>query len=100
MILQKMSTYLFGSRRDSIFPSKEPGSPPLSPVIQQLIDNMVHVEGGTFMMGSDLEEDNKCITDDEHPASMERPDASMKYVMKSASDELLFITCLFISFEC
>jgi formylglycine-generating enzyme required for sulfatase activity len=45
----------------------------LSPVIQQLIDNMIHVDGGTFMMGTNLEEDHECNTDDEHPASMARP---------------------------
>ena len=73
MNLQKISNYLFGSLRDSLFPSKEQELPPLAPVIQQLIDNMVHVEGGFFMMGSNLEEDNECKTDDEHPALKEGP---------------------------
>ena len=73
MNLKKISKYLLGSRRESSFPSKEQELPPFSPVIQRLIDNMVHVEGGTFMMGSDLEEDNQCNTDDEHPASIARP---------------------------
>ena len=54
MNLQKISSYLFGSLRDSSFPSKEQELPPLSPVIQQLIDNMVHVEGGTFMTFQEL----------------------------------------------
>ena len=46
---------------------------PLSPVIQQLIDNMIHVEGGTFMMGSDLGEDNECNTNDDYPALVQKP---------------------------
>ena len=45
----------------------------LSPVIQQLIENMVHVEGGTFMMGSDLEEDYECNTNDDYPAPVQKP---------------------------
>lgn len=73
MNLKKISNYLLGRRRDSSFPSKEQELLPLPPVIQQLIDNMVHVDSGIFMMGSNLEEDNQCSTDDEHPASMARP---------------------------
>ena len=46
---------------------------PLSPIIQRLIDNMVYVEGGTFMMGSSLEDNDECNPDDYHPAPKERP---------------------------
>lgn len=73
MIMQNIKNYLFGNRRDSLFTSERQETPPLSPVIQQLLDNMVHVDGGTFMMGSDLEEDNECITDEEYPTPTERP---------------------------
>ena len=73
MKLQKFINKLFGSRWDSSHQLRELETAPLSPVIQQLIDNMVHVEGGTFMMGSNLEEDNQCDTDDEHPAPVARP---------------------------
>ena len=73
MNLKKISNYLLGRRRDSSFPSKEQELPPLPSVIQRLIDNMVHVEGGTFIMGSNLEEDYGCNTDDDNPASMTRP---------------------------
>ena len=73
MNLKKISNYLLGRRRDSSFPSKEQELPPLPSVIQRLIDNMVHVEGGTFIMGSNLEEDYGCNTDDDNPAQMERP---------------------------
>ena len=73
MKLQKFINQLFGSRWDSSHQFRELETAPLSPVIQQLIDNMVHVEGGTFMMGSNLEEDNQCDTDDEHPAPVARP---------------------------
>ena len=57
MNLKKISNYLLGRRRDSSFPSKEQELLPFPPVIQQLIDNMVHVDSGIFMMGSNLEED-------------------------------------------
>ena len=72
MKLQKLMN-LFGSRWNSSHPSGEQNMAPLSPVIQQLIDNMVHVEGGTFMMGSNLDEDNECNTNDEYPAPVQKP---------------------------
>lgn len=72
MKLQKLMN-LFGSRWNFSHPSGEQDMAPLSPVIQQLIDNMVYVEGGTFMMGSNLDEDNECNTNDEHPAPVQKP---------------------------
>lgn len=58
MYLQKIINFFSRSRWKSLFPSKEEYSVFLSPVIQQLIDNMVHVEGGTFLMGSSFEDNN------------------------------------------
>ena len=73
MKLQKIINSLFSCRWNSSHPSGEQNITPLSPVIQQLIDNMVQVEGGTFMMGSDLEEDNECNTNDDDPAPVQKP---------------------------
>lgn len=39
----------------------------LSPVIQNLVDNMVYIEGGTFMMGA-AKEQGSDVTHDEKPA--------------------------------
>ena len=48
------------------FPSDETASKPahLSPVINQLIDNMVEVKGGTFFMGATSEQKDDCENDE------------------------------------
>lgn len=73
MNLQKKFSHLFCSRSETLILSKNRELPPLSPIIQQLIDNMVHVEGGTFMMGSNMEEDNECSINDDYPFPGQKP---------------------------
>ena len=67
MKLQKIINILGLNKRNSLFQSKEQGADSLSPVIRQLVDNMVRVEGGTFLMGS-----NRDNNDDETDL-VERP---------------------------